>query len=84
MEIGRLMSAKIRAATLDDLSSVTDLLMKDSEERRAYNSRLWALAPDARQQIENALRFALVAEKPLFELLPGTQPAAAPVWQSEK
>ena len=60
------MTAKIRAATPSDLSSMADLLMQDAALRQAHNPTLWALADDARQRIADAVTFALTAEKQPF------------------
>lgn len=60
------MTAKIRAATPFDFSSMVDLLMQDAALRKAHNPTLWALADDACQRIADAVNFALTAEKQPF------------------
>lgn len=60
------MTAKIRAATLTDLPMMVELLLQDSQNRQAHNPALWALAEDAHEKVEEAVRFALTAEKQTF------------------
>lgn len=60
------MTAGIRAATLHDLPSMTELLMQDAERRRAHDPALWALAKDARRKVADAVTFALTAENQPF------------------
>ena len=45
---------EIRAAALNDLPSMVDLLMQDAERREIHNPTLWLLADDARKRIASA------------------------------
>jgi hypothetical protein len=60
------MPAEVRAATLADLSPMVELLMQDARNRQAHDPILWALADDARQQVEEAVKFALTEQKQPF------------------
>ncbi|MEO9339912.1 hypothetical protein ABFT80_21015 [Mesorhizobium sp. SB112] len=60
------MPAEIRAATLADLSPIVELLMQDARNRQTYDPLLWALADDAQQKVEEAVKFALTAQKQPF------------------
>lgn len=46
------MPAEIRAATLDDLPQMVDLLMQDARSRQAHDPVLWVLDDDALQRWE--------------------------------
>ncbi|WP_292047450.1 MULTISPECIES: hypothetical protein [unclassified Brevundimonas] len=60
------MPAAIRTATLPDVPSMVELLIQDAGRRHAHDAALWALAADAREKIEEAVTFALTAEKQPF------------------
>ena len=57
---------EIRAAALNDLPSMVDLLMQDAERREIHNPTLWLLADDARKRIAASVTFALTADKQPF------------------
>jgi hypothetical protein len=61
-----IMPAEIRVATTTDVPEMIELLLQDSQNRQAHNQALWALADDADKQMEEAVRFALTAEKQPF------------------
>ena len=60
------MPAEIRAATLDDLPQMVDLLMQDARSRQAHEPVLWVLDDDAPAKVGEAVKFALTAEKQPF------------------
>ncbi|ESZ21376.1 hypothetical protein [Mesorhizobium sp. M0088] len=60
------MPAIIRAATIADLPRMVDLLLEDARQRHALNPTLWAIADDAHERVEEAVRFALEADKQPF------------------
>jgi hypothetical protein len=45
---------------------MVELLLQDAQDRQAHNPSLWPLADDAREMVEEALKFALTAEKQPF------------------
>lgn len=57
------MPVDIRPATLADLPRMVELLMLNAEDRRAHNHVLWPIVDDADAKVEEAVRFALAAEK---------------------
>ena len=57
------MTPTIRRATVDDLRGMADLLLRDAEQRRALDSVLWAVAPDAKARIEAAVSSGLRGAK---------------------
>ena len=57
------MSAGIKAAMPADLPPMVELLMQDAQSRQAHDQKLWALAEDARDKVEEAVTFALTGEK---------------------
>ncbi|MET0744602.1 MAG: hypothetical protein ABWY78_14620 [Microvirga sp.] len=60
------MAVEIRPATLGDLPEMVALLLDDARSREARDPILWALAGDASEQVEKAVRFALTAEDQPF------------------
>ena len=60
------MPAVIRAATIEDVPRMVELLLADARERRAEDAVLWAVADDAAAQVEKAVTFALTAERQPF------------------
>lgn len=56
----------IRAATLDDIPQLINLLLSDAAERHAHDSALWRIADDAAAQIGRALTDALTAQQQPF------------------
>lgn len=61
-----MMPAEIRAATLNDLPLMVDLLTQDARCRQAHDPALWTLHDDASKKIAEAVEFALTAEKQPF------------------
>jgi hypothetical protein len=60
------MPAEIRLATTTDVPEMVGLLLRDAQNRQAHDQALWALADDADKQVEEAIGFALTAEKQPF------------------
>lgn len=60
------MPAEIRAARLSDLPLMVELLIQDAERRQAHDPALWALTGDARERVEEGLKFALTAQRQPF------------------
>jgi hypothetical protein len=60
------MPTTIRIATIADVPSMVELLLKDAHTREIHNTTLWKLADDAGRRVKDALTFALTAEKQPF------------------
>lgn len=56
----------VRAATTADIPRIVALLLQDAKERRAVDPILWKMAEDAAAEIEQALHFALTADRQPF------------------
>lgn len=60
------MTITTRAATLDDLDPIAELLLSDARARAATDAGLWKLHPDALQKILQTTREAMASENPPF------------------
>jgi hypothetical protein len=60
------MPTTVRPASMSDLPDMVNLLLANARSRNALNPTLWAIASDARRKVEDALRFALEAERQPF------------------
>lgn len=58
--------AAVRAATISDLPRMVDLLLEDAKQRHAFDPTLWAIADNASDKVEAAVKFALEADKQPF------------------
>ncbi|SNT07594.1 hypothetical protein [Antarctobacter heliothermus] len=60
------MSPSVRPAVMADLDILTDLLMRDAEQRQIADPDLWTLRADARAQTAAAVKRAMENENPPF------------------
>lgn len=60
------MSPSVRPAAMADLDVLTDLLMRDAEQRQMTDPDLWTLKADARAQISAAIKQAMESDNPPF------------------